>query len=333
MPAVSPSALVSAVIDGFQQSGASAYFVSEMNQGQPRKFVADFLGGSFSAWIYIWTLTHGGRQTLPDEFRIQMTSVASPLALNPSGHTALLGYYPDLQMFAGFDLAKHRIFTTGSPSIQIDINTLHQALQTGLSFHTKTNDEIAVGVRPDQLVNYIVSAEVLHRYGAGADITALLNRAADPTKTLPSIDQLGAERQKIVTEVSRYSRNANFRKAVLNAYDNRCAVTRAQMKLVEAAHILPVPAEGSSDHVSNGIALSPTLHRAYDNCLIFLDPDLVMRLNAQRAKQLVSEGLDAGLDTFRALLDRPIHLPQDRKQRPRREFIERANHYRRIPGF
>jgi putative restriction endonuclease len=236
-------------------------------------------------------------------------------------------------MFAGFDLAKHRVFTTGSPSIQININTLHQALQTGLSFHTKTNDEIAVGVRPDQLVNYIVSAGVLHRFGAEADITALLNSAADPMQTLPSINQLGAERQKIVTEVARYSRDANFRKAVLNAYENRCAVTRAQMKLVEAAHILPVPAEGSSDHVSNGIALSPTLHRAYDTCLIFLDPDYVMRLNVQRAEQLVSEGLDAGLDIFRKLLDRLIHLPQSGSERPRREFIERANHYRRIPGF
>src|ERR1700730_15947560 len=118
MPAVSPAALVSAIIDGFQQSGASAYFVSDSDQGQPRKVIADYLTDSFSVWIYVWTLTHGGRQTLPDEFRIQMTSVTSPLALNPTGHTVLLGYYADLHMFAGFDLAKHRTFTTGSPSIQ-----------------------------------------------------------------------------------------------------------------------------------------------------------------------------------------------------------------------
>jgi hypothetical protein len=62
--------------------------------------------------LYAWTLTHGGRQSLPDEFRIQMTSVSSPLAPNPGGQTVLIGYHQDLNMFAGFDLAKHRTFTT-----------------------------------------------------------------------------------------------------------------------------------------------------------------------------------------------------------------------------
>jgi putative restriction endonuclease len=334
MPAIRPSTLVDAIMDGFQRSGDAAFFLSEKLQSHPRKFAVEYLGNSFSVWIYIWTLTPGGRDTLPDEFRIQMTSVESPLPLNPAGYTVLMGYHPDLRLFAGFDLAKHRTFTPGSSSVQIDINALHQALQAGLSFHTKANDEIAVGVRPDQLVNYILSATLLHKYGPEAEVKALLAKAADPAQGIDSsIEHLSAERQKIVTEVSRYSRSANFRKAVLNAYDNRCAVTRAQMRLVEAAHILPVPAEGSSDHVSNGIALAPTFHRAYDNCLIFLDTDLVMRLNTERANQLATESLEAGLDTLCALLDKPIHLPLDPGQRPKPEFVARANVYRRIPGY
>ena len=326
--------MVNAIMDGFRQSGGAAFFVSENLQTQPRQFLVEYLGSSFSVWIYIWTLTHGGRDTLPDEYRIQMTSVASPLALNPEGYTVLMGYFPDTHIFAGFDIAKHRIFTAGSPSVQIDIGALHQALQVGLSFHRKSNDEIAIGVRADQLVNYIISAALLHQYGAEADVQPLLNQAADPAQEIDAaIEQLGAERQKIVSEVSRYSRSANFRKAVLNAYDNRCAVSRAQLRLVEAAHILPVPAEGSSDHVSNGISLAPTLHRAYDNCLIFLDTDLVMCLNEERAEQLVTDSLDAGLDTLRASLNSPIHLPVDVAQRPNPAYIEQANAYRRIPGY
>ena len=300
----------------------------------PGQFIIEHSGNGFSAWVYAWNLTHGGRDTLPDEYRIQMTSVDSPLGLNPEGYTVLMGYYSDLRMFAGFDLAKHRTFTAGSPSVQIDIGALHKALQTGLSFHRKSNDEIAVGVRPDQLLNYIVSSDLLHRYGAEAEVRALLDQAADPAQDVDAaIEQLSTERQQIISEVTRYSRNANFRKAVLNAYDNRCAVTRAQMRLVDAAHILPVPAKGGSDHVSNGISLSPTLHRAYDNCLIYLDRDLVMRMNEERASQLADDGLDAGLAAFRILLDRPIHLPIDVAQRPRSEFIVRANTYRRIPGY
>ena len=115
MPPVSATEIINAILDAFQQAGATAYYASDMAQTHPRKFVVEYHGETFSVWIYIWSLTHGGRTTLPDEYRIQMTSVTSLLQINPGGYTALLGYYPDLGMFAGFDLEKHRTFTTGSP--------------------------------------------------------------------------------------------------------------------------------------------------------------------------------------------------------------------------
>lgn len=326
--------LVDVVLDGIQQSGAAGYFESDSDSLHPRRFFVDHLDNGFSVWVYVWNLTHGGRETLPNEYRIQMTSVDSPLAINPNGYTVLMGYYSDMCMFAGFDLVKHRNFTAGSPSIQIDISALHRALQTGLSFHHKSNDEIAVGVRPDQMVNYIVSSSILHTHGADEEVKDLLDSAVDPSRVVsPAIEQLSTERRQIVTNVSRYVRDGNFRLAVLNAYDNRCAVTKAQMKLVDAAHILPVQAEGSSDHVSNGIALSPTLHRAYDRGLIYLDCDLSMRINEEKASQLANEGLDAGLASLRGLLDNSIYLPLDVDQRPRPEVVVQANTYRRIPGY
>jgi len=119
----------------------------------------------------------------------------------------------------------------------------------------------------------------------------------------------------------------------LNAYENRCAVTRAQLRLIDAAHILPVPAGDSSDHITNGIALSPTLHRAYDNCLIYLDEDYIMRLNKEKSDELKLNDLAAGLKQFCSLLDRKIHLPSDINQRPKIEYIKLANKYRRIPGY
>ena len=157
MPPVSANEIIKAIMDAFQQSGATAYYASETIQAHPRKFIVAYRGEAFPVWVYIWSLTHGGRPTLPDEYRIQMTSVTSPLEINPRGYTALLGYYPDQGMFAGFDLDKHRTFTTGSPSIQTDINAIHSAIQNGWSFYMKTNDEIAVGIRPDMLLSYILS--------------------------------------------------------------------------------------------------------------------------------------------------------------------------------
>ncbi len=195
MPPIPPTALVGAVLDGFQQSGGAGYFISNNVRAHPRRFIVEHSGNGFSTWVYAWTLTPGGRETLPDEYRIQMTTMDSPLALNPDGYTVLVGYHADLHVFAGFGLVRHQTFTAGSSSVQIDIGALHQALQTGLSFHRKSNDEIAVGVRPDQMINYIISSELLHRYGADAQVRALLNQAIDPAQEVDAaIEQLSTER-------------------------------------------------------------------------------------------------------------------------------------------
>lgn len=334
MPAVSSKLIVNELIDAIQQSGGVAAYVSETVRTHPRKFFVSFLGNTYSLWVYIWTLTHGGRVSLPDEYRIQMTSVSSPLQKNPSGLTVLMGYHPDLKMFAGFDLKKHNSFTAGSPSVQIGIQAIHSALQNGLSFVTKDNDEIAIGVRPDQFLTYCLNAEPLHRYGAESNLTELLKKAVE-LQEIPDQDVLSltANRRLIVENFSRYSRDANFRKIVLSAYENRCAVTRFQLRLVDAAHILPVPSGDSSDHVTNGMALSPTFHRAYDNCLIYLDENYVMRVNGEKADDLKHHKLDGGLKEFKSFLDKKIHLPLDTNQRPRIEYIKMANKYRRIPGY
>lgn len=334
MPAVSPSQIVNEIIEAIQQSGGVAAYVSESTRTHPRKFIISYLGNTYSVWVYIWTLTHGGRASLPDEYRIQMTSVDSPLPQNPSGLTVLMGYHPDLQMFAGFDLKKHSTFTAGSPSVQIDITALNAALQNGLSFTTKENDEIAIGVRPDQFITYCLNAASLHKYGSEHKLTEMLTKAVE-LQNIPQqdISSLAADRKLMIANVQRLSRDANFKKIVLGAYENRCAVTRIQLRLLDAAHILPVPSGDSSDHVTNGMALSPTFHRAFDNCLIYLDEDYFMRLNEEKASELAASHLDGGIKQFRSFLDKKIHLPIDHSQRPRIEYIKTANKYRRIPGF
>jgi len=261
-----------------------------------------------------------------------MTSVTSPLQLGADGPTILIGYEPALNLFAGFDLERHRDFTTGSPSVQIDIAELRRAETEGLSFHRKSNDEIAVGIRPDMLLAYAMNAAVLHQYGRESKVLKLLNRAVQ-AKTISSLEteSLGGERRRVVFEVSRLSREAGFRQKVLFAYGHRCAITRIQLRLVEAAHILPVGAPGSNDQVRNGIALSPTYHRAFDAGLIFLDDKYEMRVNEAQVQALNTQSLAYGLETFRTPLGK-VFLPPDPEQRPSVELIERANRFRQVPG-
>ena len=218
-----------------------------------------------------------------------MTTVRPPLDVNPSGPTLLLGWFPELDVFTGFDIRRHLNFSPGSNSVQISRTALEQALNFGFGFYTNQHGEVAVAFRPSEFLHYIQNTSLLHDAGGDARTIGLLNRVATITPVARNeIDTLSQPRQRVVETVSRFVRAANFRDQVMSAYGNRCAVTRAQLKLVEAAHILPVGADRSTDSVRNGIALSPTYHRAFDHGLIYLTSELRMQLNRARLEHLTS---------------------------------------------
>ncbi len=332
MPAVAPRELVSAIVNAVEESGCTATLASPLNK-QPRRFIIVGQNVPESMTVYAWSLTPGGRPQLANEYRIQMTSVKSPLAISTAGPTILIGYDGARNLFAGFDINRHRTFTTGSPSIQIGIAEVREAERNGLSFYRKSNEEIAIGIRPDMFIAYAMNAPLLHRYGRDANIRRLLDQAVVIERPIPQqeVEDLPAERQRIVAEVSRLSRDARFKQRVLFAYGNRCAVTRVQLRLVDAAHILPVGTPGSSDAVNNGLSLSPTYHRAYDTGLIYLDENFRMQINEPRLQVLQALNLALGIDSFREPLGE-IFLPPDPRQRPLPELIRKANEFRQIPA-
>ena len=330
MPAISQTVLAAAVLDAIQQAGFSGILVNSATD-RPRRFAVSGQNiEAFSISVYIWTLTFGGRKNLPNEYRIQMTSVSSPLTTPSDGPVVLLGYEPELRLFVGFDWDRHSTFATGSPSVQIDREVLKEAETGGLSFHRKSNEEIAVGIRADQLIAYVLNSRALHQYGRESKVFKLLRRGTALDAISESeLKPLSAKRRRIVETIRRLSRDTSFRRTVMFAYGNTCAVTRVQLQLVDAAHILPVGAPGSHDHVTNGLALSPTYHRAFDAKLIYLDEDFRMRLNPLRAAELAALDLQGGIESFKAPLGR-ILLPPDKNQWPRVELIRKANRFRRI---
>ncbi len=328
MPPVSRDAINRAILEAIDECGAVG-FPMQSSAAHPRVYLVAQSSRQISVWVYCWTLTHGGRKSLPDEYRIQVTSVDSPLPINTDGYTVLLGYEPDRRVFAGFDLGRHRGFTGRSPSKQVGISTLNDCLQDGLAFQTKSNDEIAIGVRSDHFLLYCEHARELHRVGADAKYLEAAERVVK-TRNFSNLDiqNLPEHRQLTLRETARWSRSSAFAKQVLSAYENRCAVTRRQLRLVDAAHILPVQAgDESIDSVRNGIALSPTYHRAFDRGLIYLDESMVMRLNDAAAENLARLKLDSGIRSFSSYLGR-IHLPHNSELRPDPYFIRLANSFR-----
>ena len=176
MPALRASEMIAAVSNAFRESGGTDSLISPLRD-HPRQFVVQTPAGVMSVWVYVWTLTHGGRRSLPDEYRIQMTGVFSPLELNPTGYTILVGYEPNLKVFAGFDLKQHRTFTKGSPSVQVDIKCLKRAIPEGLSSDRKSNSELVIGIRPDHFLKYISIADKLHEFGPEPTLLDLFSEA------------------------------------------------------------------------------------------------------------------------------------------------------------
>jgi putative restriction endonuclease len=127
-----------------------------------------------------------------------------------------------------------------------------------------------------------------------------------------------AERRVVRMLVNRKIRDANFRRAVCRAYDDRCAVTGLKIvngggrSEVQAAHILAV-AEGGPDIVQNGIALSATAHWLFDRHLISIGTD--MRLLVSHNKVPVEL-----MQLFAPQADR-ILLPKDRRHWPSPSFV------------
>lgn len=133
----------------------------------------------------------------------------------------------------------------------------------------------------------------------------------------PSEEQ---ERRIVDMLINRPFRDAAFRRSVVQAYRETCAVTGLRIENgggrveVQAAHIWSV-ADGGPDIVQNGLALSATCHWLFDRHLISLTNDFGLIVSHNRVPGELRS-------LFAKQLDR-IHLPCDERLWPRRDFIAR----------
>ena len=285
---------------------------------------------SFAARVYIWNLTPGGRNRPLDEWRIQVTGVDQFL-LEENGKTLILGWEGQRGVFAGFDPHKHSGPVGYSPSIQLRERSLDAAARDGLAVHNKGNDELAVAFRPDFLATYMANAERLHQCGEFESEIDLLKRIGSDVANVDDADMLGmvAEpRRYAVVAARRALREIGFRNRVLGAYGYRCAMCGIQLRLLDAAHILPAAHPDSTDGTDNGVAVCALHHRAYDRTLVTFDARFRTHANDAVIERLAAENEDGGLAAFRRNLRPILSLPSDRRNRPAQRFVKRANELR-----
>jgi putative restriction endonuclease len=154
------------------------------------------------------------------------------------------------------------------------------------------NDQGRISGRAQSAVRSISPSDFSRIFELGFEEKAPLLPRLDDDMPLSGFDEqqtpfeFDQQRERISVTLSRILRDRVFRRVVLRAYDERCAITGLKLingrgrAEVAAAHIRPVEASGP-DIVSNGIALSGTAHWMFDRGLISLADNLEILVSRQ----------------------------------------------------
>ncbi|WP_367395144.1 HNH endonuclease [Cupriavidus sp. Agwp_2] len=102
-----------------------------------------------------------------------------------------------------------------------------------------------------------------------------------------------------------------FRKALLKAYEKRCAVTGCAMEdVLEAAHIIPYKGD-DTNRCDNGLLLRADIHTLFDLGLLWVNRDMKVEVaNALRRTE------------YGKLRGKGLRLPTDTASRPHPEHLE-----------
>jgi putative restriction endonuclease len=265
---------------------------------------------------YLWTITRdqsaeGARP--PDEFKMQLTHPSwirgqrHSLDLSAPYLTVLLGYSPDFGVFGGWDARFYTDFGD-SPNLQVKEGLLIDGRDSGWAVapprHVTAGDEVRVAFSPGNLGHYLnvtKQANAQNREGHAREAFFLFNTPnaalAAPPAT-PEAQREYVERQRERIAANRLSRDTQFSPRVREQYGYSCAICGIQMEAIESAHIIPVAQEGSSDDVSNGIALCATHHKLFDSYVLVVRPTLEIVVNNAAVQYLRDRGRDQGIDYF-----------------------------------
>jgi putative restriction endonuclease len=285
---------------------------------------SDGTGQSMTLRIYIWNCTHGGGHRAADEYRVQLTKI--PEEVSSGERLIVLGWHDAYKVFVAFDPKRHIAQAGESPSAQVKESALEEANRNMFAAHVNTKGETIIAMRPSFFMTYVANAVQLHKFGKSAELSALNEIAEKRGKTDAdqSTEITGKERKEVLRTVKHKVRDADFRDRILAAYRSTCAMCGMQLRLIDAAHIVPVDSPKSTDNTNNGIALCALHHRAFDNGLVSFDLKYRIELNQTNLRKLEALDLAGGYESFKNSLRAVIDVPADLRDHPHPQHIKQG---------
>jgi len=285
-------------------------------------------------WIFIRNIhdTGIGRGN-PDESRIQFSRSEEFISAQNTGIVVFfLGYFADANIFTAWNprVMTQRINKRDNVSLYSRFSVMQRAAKQGIASYVDSNNQAVISFKPEYMGLYLENFDVMHQSDESL-LIELISKSDSIEETEHDVGTLFTiDKKKFTVTHKTFKRDPEFRKRVVEGYNNRCAVCGIQLDLVEAAHIIPHSHELGCDDVRNGLCLCVLHHKALDNGLIFIDREYNVCINEDKIDYLAKVHKDGGLHKFTKLLNDQITLPSSRIYYPEPDFIVIANEIRGI---
>ncbi len=123
-------------------------------------------------------------------------------------------------------------------------------------------------------------------------------------------------RERVYREVEARLGQQKFRAKLLDAYDNKCAISQCiQTEVLQAAHIEPYRNDASTNKASNGILLRADIHTLFDLGYISINPDTM--------SVVVSRTMED--KNYISYSGKKVFIPAEENFRVKKEFL--ISHY------
>jgi putative restriction endonuclease len=134
----------------------------------------------------------------------------------------------------------------------------------------------------------------------------------------PAVIEDSLERRYVNRQVRMRVHQRRFRWRVIPAYRNRCAICHLrEPSLLDAAHITPDADVGGEPAVSNGVSLCSMHHRTFDQDLVGITPNYLVRVSPR----LLDDKDGPMLALLQGAHDQPLLVPRSGALRPDRERL------------
>lgn len=138
--------------------------------------------------------------------------------------------------------------------------------------------------------------------------------------TGPDISTNPVIRRYVRTFVQQRLHQNYFRDIVLTAYNNTCSMCNLQHpELLDAAHIIPDSEPDGEPVINNGISLCKIHHAAYDQDILGITPDYIIKIRRDILEEKDGPMLKHGLQY---LNDKTLILPANEKDYPNQARLE-----------